>query len=147
MSTWTTSLIDGLAQLLHDAGLGVYRPTGTYAAGDTAIVAGIVPPVPDRLVCLTAYSTSRPRGLADTSVSVQVRTRGPAGDSRSVDAISDPIRDHLDGLTHLVIGGVRVTQIRHTSGPGSLGLDGNNRPGRTDSYTVTAERPTDHYPD
>jgi hypothetical protein len=147
VSTWTTELVDGLAQLLHDAGLGTYRPTGTYAAGDIAIVAGVVPPAPDRLVCLTAYSTSRPRGLADTSVSIQVRTRGPAGNSRSADAISDPIRNYLDGRTHLVIGGVRVAQILHMSGPGPLGLDGLNRPGRTDNYAFTAERPTAYYPD
>lgn len=143
--SWTDDLIDGFAQLLHDAGLGTYRPTGTYAAGDIAIVAGIVPPTPDRLVCLTAYNIVRPTGLANTNASIQVRTRAPAGGS--ADAIADPIHDYLDGLTHVTVGGIRIAQILHASGPGALGLDGNNRPGRTDNYQLTAERPTAHYPD
>ncbi|OPC83006.1 hypothetical protein B4N89_20550 [Embleya scabrispora] len=147
MSTWTTSLIDGLAQLLHDAGLGVYRPTGTYAAADIAVVAGVLPPMPDRVYCLSLYGTVRPSGLADVRVSIQGRARGPAGDSRSADYVADPIRDYLDGYRAVTVGGIRISQILHASGPGVLGLDGSNRPGRTDNFAITAERPTTHYPD
>lgn len=145
--SWTTDLLAGLAQHIADAGLGTYRPTGAYTAGETAIVVGTVPPVPDRVIVLTPYNNARPRGLADTAVSVQVRVRGPAGDSRSAATLLDPVHELLDGARDLTLGGVRVVQILHSSGPAPIGLDANNRPELTDNFVVQAERPTAAFPD
>jgi hypothetical protein len=146
--SWTSDLVGGLAQHIEDAGLGVYRPDGSaYQAGEIAIVVGILPPVPDRLIVLTAYAATRPLGLADTSVSVQVRARGPAGDSRAAAAVLDPVHELLDGVRNLTLGGVRVVQILHGSGPAPIGLDSSNRPELTDNFTVQAERPTGNFPD
>lgn len=145
--SWTTDLIAGLAQHLDDAGLGVYRPSGAYQPGEIAIVAGIVPPTPDRVIVLTPYAATRPLGLADTAVSVQVRVRGPAGDTRAAAAVLDPVHELLDGARGLVLGGIRVVQILHASGPAPIGLDSGNRPELTDNFLVQAERPTSHFPD
>jgi len=145
--SWTTDLVAGLAQHIADAGLGTYRPTGAYTAGETGIVLGTVPPVPDRVIVLTPYAATRPLGLADTSVSVQVRVRGPAGDSRAASAVLDPVHELLDGARGLVLGGVRVVQILHASGPAPIGLDSSNRPELTDNFVVQAERPTAAFPD
>lgn len=146
--SWTTDLLDGLAQWLDDAGLGTYRADGSaYQAGETAIVVGTLPPVPDRLIVLTLYAATRPRGLADTAVSVQVRTRGPAGDSRAAADVLDPVHEALDGARDLTLGGVRVVQILHSSGPAPIGLDANNRAELTDNFLIQAERPTPAYPD
>ncbi|MCF2531750.1 minor capsid protein [Yinghuangia soli] len=145
--SWTSQLLDGLAQHLHDRGLGVYRPNGVYLPGDIAIVVGTLPPTPDRVICLTSYNVSRPGGLATAAVMVQIRVRGPAGDSRSADAIGDPVCEELDDARDLVLGGIPVTQILHASGPAPIGTDALGRPERTDNHQVWAERPTAAYPD
>lgn len=145
--SWTSDLLDGLAAHLDGAGLGVWRPTGVYQPDDIAIVVGTTPPVPDRVICLAAYGLTRPGGLATVRVMVQIRVRGPVGDSRSADAVGDPVCEALDDVRDLVLGGIPVSQILHASGPAAISVDANSRPERTDNHQITAERPTPLYPD
>lgn len=44
--TYTVDLLDGLARLLHEQGVGIYRTDGPYAAGETAITIAALPPFP-----------------------------------------------------------------------------------------------------
>lgn len=140
MSGWTTSLLTGLAQHLADNGVGLWRPTGTYVAGETGIVLAAMPPDPDRIVCLTAYPVSSRPDTADATVAVQVRTRA-GKDPRDVADLSDEVYELLHGATHLIFGGVPVVQILHRSGV-PMGRDSRDRWERSDNYYVDAIRPS-----
>lgn len=143
--SWTADLLDGLARQLAEAGLATYRPNGTYAKGDTALAVAVMPPAPDRVICLAVYNQADPLGLADVEVSLQIRCRATA-DPRAVDALADPVVDLLHGATRLVLGGVRVSVIRRISSA-PLGADALGRMERTDNYLLRSERPTGHRPD
>lgn len=146
MSGWTTNLVGGLAQLLEDAGVGVYRPTGAYADGETGIYDRYIPPT-GRCITLSAYPTTPGTpGLADVSVGVQVRVRGD-GDPVSCDDLADAVFEVLDGAgqrdggPQLDLGGVKVVQIwRQSYTP--LGPDANGQWERSENFYVDAMRPT-----
>lgn len=81
MST-TTDLIAALAADLDTAGIGTYRASGLYAAGEVGITVCAVPPVPDDLIALTPYpvddttaATYEDDGTGAVIVGVQVRLR------------------------------------------------------------------------
>jgi hypothetical protein len=139
--SWTTDLLTGVAEHLGAAGAGTWRPDGTgYASGETAIVLAVSPPEPDRLIVLTEYGPLDADGIGDVVMGLQVRTRGTT-DPRVVMAIRDAVHEALDGLAHVDLSGVKVSQIFHQSGT-PIGQDGNDRHERTDNYYVQARRAT-----
>lgn len=138
---WTSQLIANLAQHLHNAGVGVWRPSGSYASGETAIVVRDIPPSPDRLIVLAPYVVvTAQRDLQDVTVGVQARIRGTT-DPRVCEDISDTLFELLDGAKHVVLGDIRTVQIYRQS-YGSLGQDGNKRWEASHNYYVEAMRPT-----
>lgn len=141
---WTSRLITGLAEHLHAAGVGVWRPTGSYQASETAIVIRDIPTTPDRLITLAAYVVGGGHGNASTTQGVQVRLRA-GRDPREVDDLADAIFDLLDSAGPMTLGGVGVSQIYRQS-YSSLGKDGNGRWERSENYYLDAERPTVHRP-
>ncbi|GAA2327546.1 minor capsid protein [Dactylosporangium salmoneum] len=143
MSGWTTNLLSGIAQLLADAGVGVWRPDGSpYAAGDTGIVDSGMPPEPERVICLGAYPVSDHPSQADVTVGVQVRTRA-GRDPREVRDLDDAVFEVLHGLEQTELGGVRVVQIyRRSSAALGQARDATDRWEWTSNYYVDAMRPT-----
>lgn len=140
---WTSQLIANLAQHLHDNSIGVWRTTGTYAAGEIAIVDRHIPPDPDRLITLADYVVvAAERDLQDVTTGVQARIRGTT-DPRVCADIGDSLFELLDGAKHLVLGDIRIVQIYRQS-YGSLGQDGNKRWEASHNYYVEAMRPTPH---
>lgn len=143
---WTTNLITGLAEYLAANGVGTWRPSGTYASGETAITVRGVPAQPDRLITLSAYPLDAGYpGLADTTVGVQFRLRGTT-DPRVCDDLADALFDLLDSATHLTLGGVHVVLVLRRSYT-SLGFDANERWERSENYALDAMRPTQHRTD
>lgn len=143
---WTSKLLTGLAQYLAANAVGVWRPTGVYAAGETGILLRAIPQSPDRIIALAAYPVAAGYvGLADTTVGVQHRLRGGT-DPRDCDDLADAIYDLLDSATNLVFGGVHVVQMYRQSYV-SLGADGNGRWERSENYYLDAMRPTAHRTD
>jgi len=143
---WTENLITGLAQYLAAGGVGVWRPTGVYTAGEVAIVYRAIPQTPDQVITLAAYPIgSTNPGLADHDTAVQVRIRGTA-DPLVCDALADAVFDLLDSATGLSFGGVRVPQMWRQSYT-SLGQDTNNRWERSENYYLQTMRPTVHNTD
>lgn len=138
---WTNNLLRGIAQHLHDAGVGVYKPNDAYAAGDIAIVIGDVPPAPDKVIVLQDYTPDGQNQGGDVAEQVQARCRGDKNDPGSVKDIRDGVRDALDGLAWVHLGGVAVQQIFLSSGT-TLGKDGNDRTETTSNFTVQARRTT-----
>lgn len=147
--SFETQLLHGVAARLATVDLGVWRPTGpAYTAGETGIVLSRMPPTPDRVIVLTDYPVD-PSGApaGDTVHGIQIRTRAGTNPDDVRDLAGD-IRDALDGLSHVWLGTVRVSQIVYRSGeylPADAGADGNDRCQRTDNYYVYAARELPHY--
>ncbi|MFF4738780.1 minor capsid protein [Streptomyces sp. NPDC001262] len=140
--SYTVDLLDGLARLLHEEGVGTYRPEGTYTSGETAITIATMPPAPDRCICLSAYPVVDSPVLTDTTTGVQVRTRaGP--DPREVDRLDDAVHDVLHGSGPHQLGGVRVQLITRTSAA-PIGADASGRMERTSNYYARAHRAHPH---
>ncbi|TBO59009.1 hypothetical protein EYS09_14285 [Streptomyces kasugaensis] len=136
--TYTVDLLDGLARLLHSAGLGTYRPDGVYGPGDTAITIAAMPPAPDRAICLSAYPVTDSPVLTDTTTGLQVRTRaGP--DPRTVDALDDQVHAVLHGSGPHTFGAVPV-QLIYRASAAPIGADSAGRMERSSNYYARAHR-------
>lgn len=140
--SWTVDLLTALAERLRVQGVGVWRPSGPeYAPNETAIVFGRLPSTPDRAIALAAYGVDQ---FADDPVNtdgtqgVQLRIRGIPLDPRSVDGIADACFDALQGWQNPAAGILLAT--RRINAP--MGVDGNQRFERADSYHLLVHRPS-----
>ncbi|MFF0744214.1 minor capsid protein [Streptomyces sp. NPDC004111] len=136
--TYTVDLLDGLARLLHSAGVGIYRPDGLYAPGETAITIAALPPSPDRCICLSAYPVADSSVLTDTTTGVQARTRAGA-DPREVDALDDQVHGVLHASGPHLFGAVPVQLVFRVSAA-AIGADASGRWERTSNYYARAHR-------
>lgn len=142
----TNDLLDGLAQLLADAGVASYTPAGVYTVDQTGVFFSLMPagaegapPGPDRCVVLSAYALSDQPGLPLGQITVQVRTRG-LEDPRDVTALSDAVYDLFQGLTDRTFGSVHLIQmLRKSSLP--MGQDTNRRWQQSQNYTCDVDLP------
>jgi hypothetical protein len=136
-----TKLVAGLAQFLATAGIGVWKPTGSYTADEVGIYDTVIPEDCDRLITITTYPVSASAFLSDDVLGVQVRTRLPGVDPRPVRDLDEQIFDRLQGLTHLVLPtDVHVVEMLWQSGV-SLGQE-NRRWDWSSNYYATVWRPS-----
>ncbi|WKX70049.1 minor capsid protein [Streptomyces sp. XD-27] len=136
--SYTVDLLDGLARLLDAHGVGIYRPDGVYAAGETAITIAATPPAPDRVICLSAYPVTDSPALTDTTTGIQVRTRAGT-DPREVDLLDDAVFDVLHATGPHLFGTVRVQLIYRVSAA-PIGADSVGRMERSANYYARAHR-------
>lgn len=144
--TWTKQLLTTIAEHLHAEGVGrwIEPGTGTYAAGDIAITLGRLPTTPDRAIALAAYGVDQ---FADDPVNtdstqgVQARIRGTT-DPTVADDIADAVFHALQGWQNRPAGILLCT--RRINAP--MGVDGNQRWERADSYHLLMHRPTQYRP-
>ncbi|MER5769552.1 minor capsid protein [Streptomyces sp. NPDC001985] len=138
---YTADLLGGLSALLADAGLGVYRPGGIYADGETGIFHGVIPEGPDRAICLTPYPVED-TDLTDTITGVQVRLRaGP--ETASVLDLADGVFAALHNRRALAFGSVRVALIWRQS-QALLGQDPHGRTELAGNYYARTTRTAPH---
>lgn len=149
---WESRLITGLAEHLAAAGIGVWRPTGTYLATEVAIIDRGIPSTPDQIITLTDYvigGSARTR-LADITVGIQIRLRGTT-DPRVVRDLGAEIFDLLDQSGRQTWGTapaeVSIVDVWRPGSAGSLGDDDNGRWQTVHNYYVDAMRPTAHRTD
>lgn len=135
---YTRVLVDGLARLLAESGVGIYRPDGTYPEGETAITVAALPPAPDRLICLSAYPVLDSPALTDTTTGIQVRTRAGT-DPREVDDLDDAVLDVLHASGPHRFGDVPV-QLLYRVSASPIGADASGRWERTANYYARAHR-------
>ncbi|MFF5642067.1 minor capsid protein [[Kitasatospora] papulosa] len=141
MSGYTTSLVEGLAELLDAQGLGTYgAPDEPYPATGTAVVLYVMPAQPDAVICLTPYPIEDTGGT-DTITAVQVRMRAAGADPRTVTDVADAVFDVLDGREHYRCRGVPVA-LSWRQSQAWLGPDANRRHEITANYYFRATRPT-----
>jgi hypothetical protein len=144
VSSWESDLLTGIAQLLNDQAVGVYKTTGTYAATDTAIVFGELPTSPDRCIGLSLYSaTDAPKQNLST-VRLQVMMRGAVNNSLDVGDLATAVFGVLQGLEGRDFGTAHAVQVGRISAV-PLGLDSNKRSERSDNYQADINTPYTTY--
>lgn len=136
--SYTVDLLDGLARLLHEHGIGTYRTDSPYAAGETAITVAALTPAPDRVICLSAYPVTDSSVLTDTTTGIQVRTRAGA-DPREVDALDDQVHELLHASGPHRFGAVPVQLVYRVSAA-PIGADSAGRWERSANYYARAHR-------
>lgn len=138
----TRDLLTGIAQYLHDAGVGVYDPdpTHVYDPTDTVITTKNLPSTVPRAIMLTAYGPSDHPTINLSQFRVQVWMRGVPNDSLDVDDLADEVFHALHGLESHWFGSVYVVQANRVSAL-PMGEDDNNRHERSDNYACDANRP------
>lgn len=143
---WTSDLLNGLAQLLEDNGVGDWKPGGAYTSSDTGIYIGASPPGPARAIVLAQYGVDEHVSLPHVVAGVQVRTRaGP--DPTAVQDLDDAVFDVLHGLTDVTFGEAHVKQMYRRSNT-SLGQarDSVDRWERSSNYYADCTHTTQHRP-
>jgi hypothetical protein len=96
-----------VAQLLHDAGIGVYDPSRLWTASDTdvAIVIGELPQDPPQVLALEHYAVRDDPRLNDTVAAIQIRNRGDENPA-TVQGRDDAVFSELHGRHDEVVNGV-----------------------------------------
>lgn len=146
--SWDSWLILGLAEHLHAASIGVWRPTGAYEPDEIAIINRDIPPTPDTIITLADYPLAGPgrSGLADYLVGVQIRIRGTT-DPRIAGDLASELFDLLHESGRQVWGTgpkeVSIVDVYRASYT-PLGKDANGRWEASHNYYVEAMRPTIH---
>lgn len=137
-----TNLLEGIAQLIEDAGIGVWKATGVYTTSETGIVIDTVPASPDKIITLSDYPVSDDPTLSDSVIGVQVRTRLGGQNPSLVKDLDGAIFSFLHGMpAQTMANGVHIVSCFRNSGA-SLGQDANNRWMRSSNYYVTVHRPS-----
>ncbi|QLF83199.1 hypothetical protein QEN62_gp13 [Streptomyces phage AxeJC] len=138
--SYTTDIVEGLAELLDEQGLGTYGPPDEpYPSDGTAIVIGFMPAAPDPVICLTPYPVEDTGGT-DAITAVQVRMRA-GRDPREVYALADAVCDLLHGREHFRLRGVPVALMWRQS-EAQLGLDSTGRMEMSANYYARTTRAT-----
>jgi hypothetical protein len=141
---YQADLLAGVAQLLADAGVATWSPTGVYATGQTGIVLGGLTSTPAAQVVLSTYPVSDDPASSDVVTGLQVLTRGDSPNPTSTSDLTDAVYDQLQGLHgHTLAGGVRIVHCTRRSGA-DLGTDSDGRHRESSNYYVTAHRPSPH---
>jgi hypothetical protein len=137
----TSSIVTGLAEFLAAEGLGVFRPDGVYADGETAIYLHRMPESPDKAYAITPYPVED-TGLTDVTDGLQIRMRAGPDPSEVLD-MADAVRDLLHMRENTLVGGVRLSLIwRDSQAP--MGQDPHGREELTSNYYARSNRPSAH---
>ena len=122
----TSDILTGLAQLLDAEGIGTWRADNSaYQADEVAIILGVPPQSPDRVITLAPYSASDDPTLSDTSQAVQLRFRGaPNTGVLPVLGLVDGAFDVLQNRSRFWLGATFVVQC-HRQSQAYLGSDEN----------------------
>jgi hypothetical protein len=106
VSGYTSSLLDGIASLLADSGVGVWRPDDVIQDPDTGIFRGVMPDEPSRALALTAYPVADD-DTTDAITGVQIRMRA-GRDPDAVDDLADAVFEVLHQRRQYRLGGLYV---------------------------------------
>lgn len=133
-------ILIGFAQLIHNAGAGVYRPTGGYLPNERAIVFGELPTTPDTAIGLTLYTSSDEVKENRSERRIQVWCRGAQNDTLSANDIASDIFDAVQGRENFEMGAVHVIDIHRVSFL-PQGQDTSKRSERADNYGLRVNTP------
>lgn len=141
------TLLEELAQLLADLGLGTYNADGT--PGGT-IYHPLLPASPDRCLAIARYGSSESDSVHPwDSLNVQIRVRGPRADARIAEADAQAVYDALHGLGDRELAGGTWLELAVCTqgGPVYIGPDANGRHEWTVNFRIDIQRPTLNRPE
>ncbi|WP_327671823.1 MULTISPECIES: minor capsid protein [unclassified Streptomyces] len=139
--SYTASLLGGIATLLADAGVGIYRPDAVIADPDTGIFRGVMPATPDRALAINDYPVEDGGGT-DVTTGVQIRMRaGP--DPDAIADLADLVRDVLHMREHYELDGVHVA-LSWRQSQAWIGQDTHGRMELTSNFYFRTTRPGPH---
>ncbi|GAA1051403.1 hypothetical protein [Arthrobacter russicus] len=127
--------LTGLAQMIADSNIAVYRPDGVYAEGEAGIVFGFWPQSPDACIVLNLTPLSDESMINFSRYILEVHARGAKGDPFGASGLAVPVFDLIHGARNLEVGKIQVTQILRNGGS-PLEQDGSRRAKRADNYVV-----------
>lgn len=134
-----STFLAGVADLISDAGIGVWNPTGAYTTGQVGISIMKVPQSPDDLIVLTPYRVQDSL-LNDSIEGLQIRTRGDQNPLTVLERDA-ALFNLFEGMHDVVIGGVPVALIwRQSQLPGPQ--DQNDRWECSSNYYCRITDPT-----
>ncbi|MEU9921869.1 minor capsid protein [Streptomyces griseoluteus] len=142
MSGYTSSLLDGIASLLAEAGVGAWRPDGVLQDGETGIFRATMPDAPDQALALTAYPVTDD-DTTDAITGVQVRMRASPDDVDAIDDMADLVFDALHNRQHWKAGGVHVA-LSWRESQAWIGQDTHGRMELTANYYFRTTRSGSH---
>ncbi len=137
----------GIALRLQAQGVGVWRPTTAYLPDDVAITKTVLPQTPDQAIALAAYDVANAPSLSDTTLGLQVRSRGIRGDVAGGTSLGSLVFDALHGAHDFRLPspdetpGVWVVQAMLRSSV-SAGVDGNDRWSYIQNFYVDVHGPS-----
>lgn len=137
----TSDILTGIAQLLHDAGVGRWSPNAAVSEAEVAIACLALPQSPTRVISLTDYVVQDDPLLSDAITGVQVRIRGD-DNPLTASEIRDGVFAALQGLRNLTFGATPVSLIWRQSAA-ALGPDSLHRFERSENYYVRHAHPID----
>lgn len=137
MSGYISSLLGGIAGLLEEAGIGVFRPDDVIEDPDTGIFRGVMPASPDRALGLTAYPVED-SDQPDAVTGVQIRMRA-GRDPDAIDDLADAVFDAFHNRRYYDCGGIRVV-LSWRQSQAWIGQDAHGRMELTANFYFRAVR-------
>jgi 5-carboxymethyl-2-hydroxymuconate isomerase len=137
VSGYTSQLLDGIAGLLQEAGIGLFRPDTVIEDPDTGIFRGVMPDTPERALGLTAYpveDTDQPNAITG----VQIRMRA-GRDPDAIDDLADAVFDALHNRQQYNAGDVHVA-LSWRQSQAWIGQDSQKRMELTANYYFRTDR-------
>ncbi len=134
---YNVDLFDGLASLIQQAGIGVYKPTGVYLPNEVAVTMAITPDKPDKNITVTTYPVED-TDLTTVITGVQFKLRA-GRDPRVVEAAADSLYDLFHNKRHYRLGPIHV-ELSWRQSATWLGQDSDQRIERVENFYFRAER-------
>lgn len=142
--SYVKDLLTGVAQLLNDAGVGVYKATGAYASTDRAIVFGDYPQQPNQCLVLNYTPAVLDVVSSEELGTLECHVRGAPGDSWDTVDTAAALRDALGGITQRAFGTANVIQLLHSNSV-PLSQDDLKRATQAETFQVNLETPSTAY--
>lgn len=146
---FTAPLANGIAQLLSDSGVAVWRDAQDYTAGETGIYLvrlpdNIATTDPDRALAVNIYDLTDDPTFQESEKGIQVWARGARNSIYDLWTLSDRLDNALLGLWPTTLTtGVRVVTLTKTSAS-TPAQDDAKRWLRVSNYTALTHRPSAH---
>ena len=139
--SYEKDLLTGIAQMISDSSIAVYKPAGAYDAAETGVVFGGWPQSPDACVVLNYTPVTDATMVPMGKGILEVHSRGSAGDPFGATEIASPIFDLIHGMTDHWFGSAHIIQLlRDHVAP--LEMDASKRYKRVDIYYVDVDAPS-----
>lgn len=111
--SYVKDLLTGLAQMISDSGIALYKPSGAYAPADRGVVFGGWPQSPDRCIVLNYTPITLATKIPMERGILEAHLRGAPGDVWDSTDTASAVRDLLQGITNTPLGTANIIQILH----------------------------------